>query len=131
MTEIRDGLIYTENDEWVRIEGDIAVIGITDYAQQELSDIVALESKEPGEKVKKGDPVATVEAVKAAFDIYAPLSGEIIEINDNAISSPELLNQSPYDEGWILKLKIENKDELSLLMNAEEYRKKHGQQNCK
>lgn len=127
MTEIRDGLIYTENDEWVRIEGDIAVIGITDYAQQELSDIVALESKEPGEKVKKGDPVATVEAVKAAFDIYAPLSGEIIEINDNAISSPELLNQSPYDEGWILKLKIENKDELSLLMNAEEYRKKHGQ----
>ncbi len=127
MTEIRDGLIYTENDEWVRIEGDIAVIGITDYAQQELSDIVALESKEPGEKVKKGDPVATVEAVKAAFDIYAPLSGEIIEINDNAISSPELLNQSPYDEGWILKLKIENKDELSLLMNAEEYKKKHGQ----
>lgn len=127
MVEVREGLKYTENEEWVRIEGDIAVIGITDYAQEELSDIVALEPKKVGEVVKKGETVATVEAVKAASDVYAPLSGEIIEINENAVLSPELLNQSPYDEGWILKLRIENKDELSLLMNAEEYKKKHEQ----
>jgi len=125
MVEVREGLKYTENEEWVRVEGDIAVIGITDYAQEELSDIVALEPKKIGEVVKKGETVATVEAVKAASDVYAPLSGEIIEINENAVLSPELLNQSPYDEGWILKLKIENEDELSLLMNAEEYKKKH------
>jgi len=125
MVEIREGLKYTENEEWVRIEGDIAVIGITDYAQEELSDIVALEPKKVGEVVKKGETVATVEAVKAASDVYAPLSGEIIEINENAVLSPELLNQSPYDEGWILKLRIENKDEISSLMDAQEYKKKH------
>jgi len=125
--EVREGLKYTENEEWVKIEGDIAVIGITDYAQEELSDIVALEPKKVGEVVKKGETVATVEAVKAASDVYAPLSGEIIEINENAVLSPELLNQSPYDEGWILKLRIENTDEISSLMDAQEYRKKHGQ----
>ncbi len=127
MVEVREGLKYTENEEWVRIEGDIAVIGITDYAQEELSDIVALEPKKVGEVVKKGETVATVEAVKAASDVYAPLSGEIIEINENAVLSPELLNQSPYDEGWILKLRIENKDEIFSLMDAQEYKKKHGQ----
>ncbi|PIP12712.1 MAG: glycine cleavage system protein H [bacterium (Candidatus Stahlbacteria) CG08_land_8_20_14_0_20_40_26] len=127
MVEVREGLKYTENEEWVKIEGDIAVIGITDYAQEELSDIVALEPKKVGEVVKKGETVATVEAVKAASDVYAPLSGEIIEINENAVLSPELLNQSPYDEGWILKLRIENTDEISSLMDAQEYRKKHGQ----
>lgn len=127
MVEVREGLKYTENEEWVRIEGDIAVIGITDYAQEELSDIVALEPKEAGEVVKKEETVATVEAVKAASDVYTPLSGEIIEINENAVLSPELLNQSPYDEGWILKLRIENKDEISSLMDAQEYKKKHGQ----
>ncbi|MEA3431239.1 MAG: glycine cleavage system protein GcvH [candidate division WOR-3 bacterium] len=127
MVEVREGLKYTENEEWVKIEGDIAVIGITDYAQEELSDIVALEPKKVGEKVKKGETVATVEAVKAASDVYAPLSGEIIEINENAVLSPELLNQSPYDKGWILKLRIKNKDEISSLMDAEEYKKKHEQ----
>jgi glycine cleavage system H protein len=127
MAKVRDGLMYTKSDEWVRIEEDIAVIGITDYAQEELSDIVALESKKVGERVKKGEPIATVEAVKAASDVYAPLSGEIIEINENAISSPEHLNQSPYDEGWIVKLRIENKEEISLLIDAEEYKKKHKQ----
>jgi len=127
MVEVREGLKYTENEEWVKIEGDIAVIGITDEAQEELSDIVALEPKKVGEVVKKGETVATVEAVKAASDVYAPLSGEIIEINENAVLSPELLNQSPYDEGWILKLRIENTDEISSLMDAQEYRKKHGQ----
>lgn len=127
MAKVRDGLMYTKSDEWVRIEEDIAVIGITDYAQEELSDIVALESKKVGERVKKGEPIATVEAVKAASDVYAPLSGEIIEINENAISSPEYLNQSPYDEGWIVKLRIENKEEISLLIDAEEYKKKHKQ----
>ncbi|OYD17068.1 glycine cleavage system protein H [candidate division WOR-3 bacterium JGI_Cruoil_03_44_89] len=125
MAEVRDELKYTESDEWVRIEGDIAVIGITDYAQEQLSDIVAVECKEVGDRVKKGESVATVEAVKAASDIYAPLSGEIIETNENAVSSPELLNQSPYNEGWILKLRIENKNELSSLMDAEGYKKKH------
>lgn len=127
MAEVRDELKYTESDEWVRIEGDIAVIGITDYAQEQLSDIVAVECKEVGDRVKKGESIATVEAVKAASDVYAPLSGEIIETNKNVVSSPELLNQSPYNEGWILKLRIENKNEFSSLMDAEGYKKKHSQ----
>ncbi|MCD5384226.1 glycine cleavage system protein GcvH [candidate division WOR-3 bacterium] len=122
--EVRDGLKYTGTHEWVRMEGDVAVVGITDYAQEHLSDIVALECKKVGERVGKGEPVVAIEAVKSASDIYAPLSLEIIEINKDAISSPELLNQSPYDEGWILKIRIEKEDEVSSLMDAEEYRLK-------
>ncbi len=123
MSVIREGLKYTATSEWLKIEGDVATIGITDYAQEELSDIVAVDIKDVGVRVKKGESLATVDAVKAASDIYAPLSGEIIEVNEGVISSPELLNQSPYDQGWILKLKIENPDEMSSLLDMQQYEK--------
>lgn len=124
MPELRKELKYTETSEWVKIEEDVAIIGITDYAQQELSDIVAVETKEVGSRVRRGESIATIDAVKAASDIYAPLSGEIIEINENVISSPEILNQNPYDKGWILKLRIEDPDEISSLLTMGEYEKR-------
>ena len=126
MAEVREGLKYTDTDEWVKIEGNIAVVGITDYAQSELSDIVAIMPKKVGGKLKKGESLAEVEAVKTASELFAPLSGEIVEINERVVTSPEIINQSPYDEGWIAKLSIEDKDELSSLMDADEYKKKHG-----
>ena len=112
---------YTETEEWVKIENDIAMIGITDHAQEELSDIVAVEIKEIGTRIKRGESIATVDAVKAASDIYSPLSGEITEVNQNVVSSPELINHSPYDQGWLLKLKIENPNEISSLLEKEQY----------
>ena len=125
MAEVRDGLKYTKTEEWVKIEDDIAMIGITDHAQEELSDIVAVQIKEIGTRIKRGEPIATVDAVKAASDIYSPLSGEITEVNQNVVSSPEFINQSPYDQGWLLKLKIENPNEISFLLEKEQYDERH------
>ncbi len=125
MAEVRDGLKYTETEEWVKIENDIAMIGITDHAQEELSDIVAVAIKEIGTRIKRGESIATVDAVKAASDIYSPLSGEITEVNQNVVSSPELINHSPYDQGWLLKLKIENPNEISFLLEKEQYDERH------
>jgi len=125
MAEVRDGLKYTETEEWVKIDDDIAMMGITDHAQEELSDIVAVEIKEIGTRIKRGESIATVDAVKAASDIYSPLSGEITEVNQNVVSSPELINHSPYDQGWLLKLKIENPNEISSLLEKEQYEKQH------
>ena len=125
MAEVREGLKYTETEEWVKIEDDIAMIGITDHAQEELSDIVAVEIKEIGTRIKREESIATVDAVKAASDIYSPLSGEITEVNQNVVSSPELINHSPYDQGWLLKLKIENPNEISSLLGKEQYDERH------
>ena len=125
MAEVRDGLKYTETEEWVKIENDIAMIGITDHAQEELSDIVAVAIKEIGTRIKRGESIATVDAVKAASDIYSPLSGEITEVNQNVVSSPELINHSPYDKGWLLKLKIENPNEISFLLEKKQYDERH------
>ncbi|MCK4595757.1 glycine cleavage system protein GcvH [candidate division WOR-3 bacterium] len=125
MAEVREGLKYTETEEWVKIENDIAMIGITDHAQEELSDIVAVEIKEIGTRIKREESIATVDAVKAASDIYSPLSGEITEVNQNVVSSPELINHSPYDQGWLLKLKIENPNEISSLLGKEQYDERH------
>lgn len=125
MAEVRDGLKYTETEEWVKIENDIAMIGITDHAQEELSDIVAVAIKEIRTRIKRGESIATVDAVKAASDIYSPLSGEITEVNQNVVSSPELINHSPYDQGWLLKLKIENPNEISFLLEKEQYDERH------
>jgi len=120
--EIRDDLLYTEEHEWAKIEGDNATCGITDYAQKSLSDIVFVELPEIGKEVKKGDIVCSVESVKAVSDIYSPLTGKIIEVNEELKSSPELINKSPYDEGWIFKLQLNEKD-TSGLLTPEEYRK--------
>jgi glycine cleavage system H protein len=121
-----EGLYYSKNDEWVKVDGDIATVGITDYAQDKLGDVVYVGEVQVGKKVKKEDTVLTVESVKAASDIYAPVSGEIVEVNRAAVSDPSLLNKDPYGEGWLFKIKMENPEELKELMDAkgyEEYRK--------
>jgi len=119
--KVIEGLYYTKNDEWIKVEGDTGIVGITDYAQDKLGDIVYLEDIEKGKKIKAGETLTTIESVKAASDIYAPVSGEVIEVNNEVIKEPSIINKDPYGQGWIAKLKIENPDELKELMNAEEY----------
>ncbi len=119
--KVIEGLYYTKNDEWVKVEGDIGTVGITDYAQDKLGDIVYLEDIEKGNKIKAGETLTTIESVKAASDIYAPVSGEVIEVNSEVIKEPSIINKDPYGKGWIAKIKIENPDELKELMKAEEY----------
>ncbi len=119
--EVREGLYYSKEHEWVKVEGDVATVGITDYAQDSLGDVVFVELPEVGRKVSAGESVAVVESVKAASDVYTPVSGEIVEVNTELSSSPELVNQSPYDQGWFFKLKLSNPSELDSLMGAKEY----------
>jgi glycine cleavage system H protein len=115
-------LKYTDNDEWVRVEGDIATMGVTDYAQDQLSDVVFVEIVVlEGDQLDKGATCAVVESVKAAADIYMPISGEITAINETLIEGPELINQDPFGEAWIIKIKISNPDELEGLMDADTY----------
>ncbi len=123
--EIPEDLLYTEEHEWVKVDGDIAICGITDYAQKSLSDIVFVELPEVGKKVEKGEVVCTVESVKAVSDVYAPMSGEVVEVNEKLESSPELINNSPYKDGWIFKLKVagDNEKNKEGLLSPEEYRK--------
>ncbi len=120
MTSPKD-LRYTKTHEWVRVEGDVATIGITDYAQNELGDITYLELPEVGSQVTQNEPLGVIESVKAASDIYAPVSGEVIERNEQVIESPDLVNRSPYDDAWLVKVRMSNPSELDSLMNAEEY----------
>ena len=121
MSEVRDGLFYSKDHEWVLVEDDIAIVGITDYAQESLGDIVFIELPDIGREVSKDESVAVVESVKAASDVYSPVSGEIVEVNPELDSSPEIVNSSPYDEGWFFKVKLSNPDELTMLMNADDY----------
>lgn len=116
-------LKYTKEHEWAKIEGDIAIIGITDYAQEQLTDVVFVELPENGRHVTQFKPMAVVESVKSVSDVFAPLSGEIIEVNDKLKSSPELLNNTPFNDGWIAKIKIEDSNEIKNLMNSEGYDK--------
>ena len=117
---IPSDLMYTGTHEWVRIESDSATIGITDYAQSELGDIVYVEAPEPGRVLKAGDSFATVESVKTVSDIYSPAEGEIIEVNPDLEGNSELINEDPYGRGWIIKMRIEGKPEG--LIGAEEYK---------
>ena len=114
-------LKYTKEHEWARIDGDIAIIGITSYAVEQLTDVVFVELPEKGKHATQSKPIAVVESVKSVSDVYAPVSGEIIEINEELVNSPELLNKSPYGEGWIAKIKLEDKNEINNLMSNEEY----------
>jgi glycine cleavage system H protein len=113
---------YTEEHEWVRVEGDHAVVGITDFAQGQLGDVVFVEVPEAGRKVSKGGEAAVVESVKAASDVYAPVSGEVIEGNQALVDDPALVNSDPEGEGWFFKLVLSDNEELSGLMNAEQYK---------
>ncbi len=114
-------LLYTKDHEWARIEGDIAVIGITDYAQSELGDIVFVELPQEGETVTKGASFGTIEAVKAVSDIFAPLSGEVVEVNKSLEDAPEVINSSPYNDGWMIKIRFTDVSEKADLMSAKEY----------
>ncbi|OGB67017.1 MAG: glycine cleavage system protein H [Caldithrix sp. RBG_13_44_9] len=114
-------LKYTKDHEWARIEGDVATVGITDYAQSELGDIVYVELPEVGKKTKQADSFGTIEAVKAVSDLFAPLSGEIIEINHTLSDQPEVINKDPYGEGWLVKIKVSNKSEISILLDKSKY----------
>lgn len=118
---------FSKDHEWVRLEGDVAVIGITNYAQGALGDIVFVELPETGKQVSQGKQAAVVESVKAASDVYAPLSGEVIAVNDNLKNDPSLINSSPEDTGWFFKLKLSNKAELDGLMDAIAYKKHTGE----
>jgi glycine cleavage system H protein len=116
-------LKYTKTHEWVKVEGETAVCGITDYAQKEISDVVFVEVPKKGKQVKQGDPAAVVESVKAAFDIYAPVSGEVMESNQALEGTPALVNQDPYGEGWFFKVKLSQMSELNSLLSSAVYEK--------
>jgi glycine cleavage system H protein len=121
---IPEDLKYTENDEWIRVEGNTGTVGITDYAQDQLSDIVYVEIiVDEGESLKKGDSCATVESVKAAADVYLPVGGTVTAINEDLGDTPELVNSDPYGEAWMVKVEISNPDELDHLMDSAAYRK--------
>lgn len=116
-------LKYTDNDEWVRVEGDVAEMGITDYAQDQLSDIVFVEIVAfEGDELEQGETCAIVESVKAAADVYMPVSGEIIAINESLADTPELINEDPYGGAWLIKIKMSNPEELDELMDGEGYK---------
>lgn len=117
---VPDDLKYTRDHEWVRVEGDLATIGITDHAQEELSDVVFVELPDLGD-IEKASPVAVVESVKAASDIYAPVSGEIVEVNSDLVADPAKVNTDPYSGGWIFKIKISSPGQLDELMDASAY----------
>jgi glycine cleavage system H protein len=115
-------LSYTENDEWIRVDGDSGTVGITDYAQDQLSDVVFVELLvDEGETVDMGDTIATVESVKAAADVYSPVRGTIVSINEDLMESPELINSDPYGDAWMVKITLADPSELEDLMDAETY----------
>ncbi|MDO4781682.1 MAG: glycine cleavage system protein GcvH [Capnocytophaga felis] len=114
-------LKYTKDHEWVRIEGDLAVVGITDFAQKELGDIVYVEVETEGEVLDREEVFGTVEAVKTVSDLFLPLSGEIVSFNDALEQEPEKVNSDPYGEGWMIKVKFNDASEMDALLSAEEY----------
>lgn len=120
-SQIPADLLFQSSHEWARVEGDIATVGISDHAQAELTDVVFVELPAMGKTVDAGDPTAVVESVKAASDIYAPISGEVIEVNPAVEADPALVNTDPYGAGWIFKLKLTKPDQVSGLLTPEAY----------
>ena len=116
-------LKYTEDHEWVRLEGDTATVGITDHAQHELGDIVYVDINTLGDTLSQNDVFGSVEAVKTVSDLFLPAAGEVLEINPALDSAPETVNNDPYGEGWIIRMKVTDPDEIDGLMSAEEYKK--------
>lgn len=122
MSNIPSDLKYAKSHEWVRVAGDTATIGISDHAQQELTDIVFVELPEAGRRVKTGEACAVVESVKTASDIYAPVGGEILETNKSVVDEPALANSDPYGKGWFFKIKLTSPDDLKSLLSPEQYK---------
>ena len=117
-----EDLRYSKDHEWVRVEGDVAIIGITDYAQSELGDIVFVEVPTVGESLSKGDTLGTIEAVKTVADIYMPVDGEVLEMNPDLEGTPELINQDPYGKGWIAKVKLSDLAQVEELLTVDQYK---------
>jgi glycine cleavage system H protein len=120
---IPQDLKYTKTHEWVKVEGNKAKVGITDFAQHEITDIVHIELPENGKNVKKAAPAAVIESVKSAFDIYSPVNGKIVEVNDSVLSSPETVNQSPYENGWLFAVEFADSGDLDDLLSSDDYKK--------
>ncbi len=114
-------LKFTKDHEWVRVEGEIAIIGISDYAQKELGDVVYVELPEVGETKEKGEACSNIESVKAVSDIYCPVTGEIVEANTALENAPEIVNKDPYGDGWIFKVRMNDSSQLDELMNSDQY----------
>jgi glycine cleavage system H protein len=121
--DVRDGLKYTKTHEWVKLTGGKAKIGITDHAQEELTDIVFVELPSVGKEVKKGDELCVVESVKSVSEVYAPVSGKVVAVNTKLDDSPEIINGSPYDDGWLVELEVKDKAEVNTLLDAAAYKK--------
>lgn len=121
--EVREDLRYTKTHEWVSVKDDVARVGITDHAQSELTDIVFVELPEVGKEVKQGDELCVVESVKSVSEIYAPLTGKVTAVNKDLEDTPEKINQSPYDEGWLVEIKVTDPKELETLLSPEDYKK--------
>ncbi len=122
MSTVPEDLRYSKEHEWVRLDGDVATIGITAFAQDQLGDVVFVELPATGSKVRQFASLGVVESVKAASDIYAPISGEVLERNVKVIESPELVNKAPYEDGWLVKVRIADKGEVNKLLTASDYR---------
>ncbi|RIH66462.1 glycine cleavage system protein GcvH [Mariniphaga sediminis] len=116
-------LKYTEDHEWIRVEGDSAIVGITDFAQGELGDVVFVEIETEGEELDKGETFGTVEAVKTVSDLFMPVDGVVSEVNEALADEPELVNKDPYGKGWMIKIKISDQSELENLLSAEDYKR--------
>ena len=121
-----DSLKYTAEHEWLRIEGEDAYVGVTDFAQHELGDIVFVEVETVGEVLDKGETLGTIEAVKTVSDMYMPISGEVLEFNDALVENPELINKDPYGKGWVIKIRILKHEQLDGLLSAEAYKQLTG-----
>lgn len=114
-------LKYSKEHEWVKVEGNIGIVGVTDFAQKQLTDIVFVELPEKGKKVEQNKHMAVIESVKSVSDVFSPVSGEIIEVNKKLMDNPDIINRDPYGEGWIVKIKITNKEELNNLISVKDY----------
>lgn len=125
--EIKENLSYTNDHEWIKIDGNTALVGITDFAQSELGDIVFIEVETIGEDLNKNEVFGTVEAVKTVSDLFIPVSGKVLEFNSALEDNPELVNESPYEEGWIVKMEISDLDEISDLLDSKAYKSLIGQ----
>ena len=119
--DVKENLKYTKDHEWVSVEGNIATVGITDFAQSELGDIVYVEVDTLDETLNKDEVFGTVEAVKTVSDLFLPMSGKIVEFNESLSDAPESINESPYEQGWIIKVEVSNSDEINELLNSYDY----------
>jgi len=123
---VPDDLKYAESHEWIRVDGDTGTVGITDHAQNELTDIVYVDPPQVGAAVTAGQAAAVVESVKAASDIYSPVDGEVLEVNESLSAEPALVNTSPYEDGWLYKIRLSNPSQLDALKSPDDYRAQIG-----